>query len=140
MNIPDEILPLTRLRKVLIGKDFYLRRDIKIPVRTIGQAHANWTFDPESLHRDSVVYCFGVGRDISFDLGLIEAFHLKVHAFDPTPDSKAWIEGQALPEGFRFFPVGVADYDGDAAFFAPPPEGPIRCWTRSTIRSRSTWR
>lgn len=123
MNIPDRILPLARLRKVLIGKDFYLRRDIKVPVRTMGHAHADWTFRPELLHTDSVVYSFGVGRDISFDLGLIEAFGLKVYAFDPTPDSRDWIEGQRLSEKFQFLPLGVADYDGRARFYAPPSGG-----------------
>ena len=123
MNLPERLLPLMRLRKVLIGRDFYLRRDIKLPVKTLGHTHADWTFQRDLLDAESIVYSCGVGKDISFDLGLIKEFNLKVYAFDPTPDSAAWVNGQDLPDGFQFVPIGVADYNGRGRFFPPPAGG-----------------
>jgi FkbM family methyltransferase len=71
------------------------------------------------LSKASVVYSFGVGEDISFDLELIRRFGLQVHAFDPTPRSIEWIGSQTLPKEFEFHPYGVADADGRRKF-APP--------------------
>lgn len=77
---------------------------------------------PTSLSDESIVYSFGVGEDISFDLSLIEKYGLKVFAFDPTPRSKSWLRAQKLPRQFHFFELGIADYDGIAEFY--PPENP----------------
>jgi FkbM family methyltransferase len=71
------------------------------------------------LDAKSVVYAFGVGIDISFELALIERFGLTVHAFDPTPLALQWAARQQLPAEFVLHPFGIADYDG-LAHFAPP--------------------
>jgi FkbM family methyltransferase len=65
------------------------------------------------------VYAAGVGRDISFDLALIQRFGLVVHAFDPTPASIAWVRAQELPAGFVLHEHGLADFDGEALFYPP---------------------
>jgi FkbM family methyltransferase len=88
----------------------------------LGSAYGGWAIDPRGLNRSSVVYSFGVGEDISFDLELIERFGATVHAFDPTPRSIEWVAGQSLPVEFHFHPHGIASYDGTATFF--PPENP----------------
>jgi FkbM family methyltransferase len=41
---------------------------------------------------------------------------VNVYAFDPTPESVAWISKQKLPEQFHFIDYGVMDYDGVAQF------------------------
>lgn len=69
--------------------------------------------------RDALLYSFGVGEDISFDIRAIEHFACRVYAFDPTPKCTAWIAAQQLPIGFNFRAVGVAATDGDGEF-APP--------------------
>jgi len=74
------------------------------------------------LSADSIVYSFGIGRDVSFDLSLIDTFGMTVHGFDPTPRSRQWVTHQDLPSRFVFHDVGVADSDGVARFF--PPESP----------------
>ncbi|HET6568292.1 MAG TPA: FkbM family methyltransferase, partial [Rhodothermales bacterium] len=83
---------------------------------------AAWTLQSGTLNPDSIVYSFGVGTDISFDLSLIRQYGLTVHAFDPTSRSLAWIHGQKLPAGFLFHPVGLAGFDGVARF--RPPDNP----------------
>ena len=47
---------------------------------------AIWT-DPLDTH--SVVYSFGVGDNVAWDLEMIRQFGGTVHAFDPTPASIA---------------------------------------------------
>jgi FkbM family methyltransferase len=76
---------------------------------------------PEGLSPASVIYSFGIGDDLSFEQDLIDRFGLTVHAFDPTPQSLAWVRLQNLPQNLVVHEFGVADYDG-VAQFAPPPK------------------
>lgn len=78
---------------------------------------------PDNIDSETIVYSFGVGDDISFDLAMIKHFDLNVFAFDPTPRSIRWIKKQHLPQQFKFFEFGLADYDGTAVFL--PPENPL---------------
>jgi FkbM family methyltransferase len=80
-----------------------------------------------------VVYSLGVGEDVSFDLSLIEEYGFSVHAFDPTPRVKSWIDSQSLPRQFRFQAVGISDFDGEADFYLPAKREFI---SHSMIRAR----
>lgn len=75
--------------------------------------------DPTQLNEQSVVYSFGVGDDISFDLSLMKTFGCHVYAFDPTPKSISWVRQQTLPEGLHFFDYGIAPVDGELTFYPP---------------------
>lgn len=89
-------------------------------VRVIGSEYGGWGVELSTLSPQSIVYSVGVGEDITFDLGLIEAVGCDVHAFDPTPVAVRWIAGQALPNKFHFHPIGLGVRDGDVDFFLPP--------------------
>ena len=119
----DFLTTILRGRKVLLGRDFYQFRQIRQSSLTLGNPYANWTFCPDTLDKDSVVYSFGVGEDISFDLHLMKRFNLQIHAFDPSPESVDWIGGQDLPEGFHFYPYGLSSIDGQIAFAEPADPG-----------------
>ncbi len=114
---------ILRGRKVLMGRDFYQFRQVKRTSLNYGNRFADWTFCPIGLDDRSLVYSFGVGEDISFDLRLMEQFHMPVHAFDPSPRSISWMEGQDLPEGFHFYPYGLAAEDGQITFNEPVAPG-----------------
>jgi len=114
---------LFRGRKVLLGRDFYQFRQLKRKRMQFGNRYAEWTFCPDSLNEESVIYSFGVGSDISWDLQLIEHFNLHIHAFDPSPGSVAWIEEQDLPGEFHFHPYGLAGRDGEISFAEPAEPG-----------------
>jgi len=71
------------------------------------------------------VYSVGVGRHIGFDLWVVRRFGATVHAFDPTPVAQQWIAAQTLPPEFRFYGIGLADFDGEQSFYAPRrPDSP----------------
>ncbi|QDT67036.1 FkbM family methyltransferase [Calycomorphotria hydatis] len=90
-----------------------------LPVKRFGDRTGVWTvFDP-ALGNDSVVYSFGVGNNIAWDLAMIEEYGLEIFAFDPTPRCVDWIAEQDLPPQFHFTPTGLADYDGELKFFIP---------------------
>jgi FkbM family methyltransferase len=108
---------LKRWIKILLGRDLFIRHQISCPKLTYGRAEYDWTFCPSGINNSSIVYSFGIGRDISFDLALIEKFGLRVFAFDPTPKSIAWLESQQLPPQFQYYPWGLSDHDGTLEFF-----------------------
>jgi len=117
------ITRVLRIRKVLLGRDFYQSRQAKYPRLTFGNRYANWTFCPDNLDANSVIYSFGVGEDVSFDLKMIEHFDMHIHAFDPSPRSIDWVQKRDLPEKFHFYPFGLAGKDGNLVFSEPADPG-----------------
>jgi FkbM family methyltransferase len=117
------ITEILRCRKVLIGRDFYQFRQVKCSRSTLGNRFADWTFCPDGLDEHSVVYSFGVGEDISFDLKLMEQYHLHIHAFDPSPRSVEWVQKLQPIEAFHFYPFGLASQDGSISFSEPAQPG-----------------
>ncbi len=113
---------LKRIVHVLRGQDLWQGAQIKRQRMKLGKEGACWCVCPQDLRAGSVVYSFGVGEDISFDLALIERFGLQVQAFDPTPRSIEWLRSQTVPPEFAFHAYGVAGFDGNCAFL--PPENP----------------
>lgn len=72
------------------------------------------------LNKNSLVYSFGIGEDITFDLELMNRIGCEINAFDPTPKSLKWIKEQKLPEKFKFFEYGLSDKNGILKFDPPP--------------------
>ena len=85
----------------------------------IGSSYGGWSVAIEPITPRSIVYSFGVGEDISFDLGMIARFGVTVHAFDPTPRSIAWLRTQELPPALQFHAYGIGSIDGVARFYPP---------------------
>ncbi len=105
--------------RVLGGRDLWQPVQRHCETLLLGNMGASWCVAPEGLSPASLVYCAGVGEEISFDLELIERFGAEVHAFDPTPRSIRWIASRALPDRFVFHDYGLADFDGTTHFHAP---------------------
>ena len=112
-----------RLVKQIKGQDLWTHAQIRCPKMHVGSGDGRFCICPNRITKDSVVYSFGVGAEISFELALIDRFGANVYAFDPTPESIGWVGAQELPEAFRFFGYGIADYDG-VATFTPLPWNP----------------
>lgn len=91
---------------------------VDLPVELVG-GPKGWPVCTELIDERSVVYSFGVGRNVDWDLAMIRRFGVTVHAFDPTPESIRWVRSQALSEKFAFHACGISDRDGLQAFHAP---------------------
>lgn len=108
--------------KTILRRDLIYRKDIDCAVFQSGSDYEGWTVADGYLDRDSVVYSFGIGEDVSFDLALIARYGLAVHAFDPTPQSIAWVKNSRLPAAFILHEYGLAARNGIVTF--RPPENP----------------
>lgn len=113
---------IKRVIRVLIGKDFFLKAEYVCPKERVGSIYGGWDIASGKIDKNSIVYSFGVGKDVSFDVALIDKFNLHIYAFDPTPKSIDWVRNQELPSNFVFFEYGLADSDGDVVF--NPPKNP----------------
>jgi FkbM family methyltransferase len=120
----DHVRLVRRVPSVLRGRDYFFRPDAEYGgnVEKFGTGYGGWDVVTDTIGRESVVYSFGVGEDVSFDLALVSRYGLCVHLFDPTPRSIEWMRFQQFPEQFRFHDFGLAAVDGEIAF--NPPENP----------------
>lgn len=113
---------LRRARRAIgaiVGMDVYARVQLRRPKIYLGNDNASWCVCPAGLTDRSIVYSFGVGEDISFDLTLIQQFGMRVHAFDPTPRSAVWMRMQKTPKEFVFHEYGIGPFDGSVVFYPP---------------------
>ncbi|MFH1178238.1 MAG: FkbM family methyltransferase [bacterium] len=78
--------------------------------------NAEYDLDASFITKDSVIYSFGVGDDIAWDVGMIKKFGCEVHSFDMTPSSIEWVAKQKLPSKLHFHPYGISNFDGNALF------------------------
>ena len=109
--------------KIILKREVYIPVQKKIDKEYLGSAeYGGWYIHPNILDKKSLIYSFGIGEDISFDLDLIKKFGCRVYAFDPTPKSLKWLEKQKLPPEFFYYDYGIGNYDGQAKFF--PPKNP----------------
>jgi FkbM family methyltransferase len=121
---------LKRTLRLISGGDVLYRHDISLPKIRLGTMYGEWTLTPNGLNPSSVVYSFGIGDDISFDLAAIDRFSLQVHGFDPSPAAQSWIARQRLPPQYSFHPFGIGEEDGDVPFFVPKPNECMYSLTR----------
>jgi FkbM family methyltransferase len=118
-----------------------LRMQVVRKLQRFGSAYGGYYLDASMVGKNSVVYSLGIGKDVSFDLQLIERFGASVEGFDPTPAVKHWLSRQTLPEQFHFHAKGIADFDGETSFYLPPREDwishsliPAKQYSRESIR------
>lgn len=81
-----------------------------------------WVVPNGLLDARSIVYSFGVGEDISFDLELMRRFGCRVFAYDPTPAAAKFIERLVPGPNFVFSQLGLAAVDGVAEFAETHPD------------------
>lgn len=104
---------------IVKGRSLSLKRSIKIQHKWFGNQYGGFYLHTENLNEDSIIYSFGIGEDISFDLQLIEEFKSKVYGFDPTPKSIKWVNSQEFPSQFIFSDYGIGKETGNVTFYLP---------------------
>jgi len=88
----------------------------------------NWTIRTSGLGKDSIIYCAGVGRDISFEHALADRFGARIILLDPSPTGQETM-GLAVnqrPE-FEFLPVALGGCPGSLNL-APPTDAEEGSW------------
>lgn len=97
----------------------HLRIGLKCKSKWYGNNYGGFNLNPALIDKNSIIYSFGIGEDISFDEALIETHKCHVYGFDPTPKSIDWCSKQALPENFHFYDFGISNKTGKADFHLP---------------------
>jgi FkbM family methyltransferase len=117
---------LSRRRKEKINRETdaasvnHLKPAVNIVCRWYGTSYGGFYIIADWLNESSVIYSFGIGKDVSFDLECIRRHGSPVCAFDPTPKAIEWIARQKLPEKFHFYPYGIsASVTGETDFYLP---------------------
>lgn len=116
------IRPIRRLKNQLKSKLGYiatLKTDYRCPRKWYGNEYGGFYINPNLLTSESVVYSFGIGQDVSFDLEVIANHNCRVFGFDPTPKSIAWVENENFPANFKFEGIGVGKNNETAVFNLP---------------------
>lgn len=112
----DPLRIIRRELRALVGHEVSIPIRLKCPRARLGSAYGGWWIRSDILGPHSIVYSVGIGRDISFDVSLIQRYGLTVHAFDPTRKCRDWLRSQQLSPSFVFTGIGLADYDGRGSF------------------------
>lgn len=105
--------------RVIQARDLHFRPDVRIPMEVHGTSYGGFAVLKDSLDADASVLSFGIGEDASFDLSLIEKYGCRVHAFDPTPKSVAWVKERVRDSRFLFHECAVSGTDGEIRLFLP---------------------
>lgn len=102
-------------------KYHHLCVDVSLKSEWLGNLYGGFYVAPQLVSSSSVVYSFGIGEDISFDLSLSNITGCTVHCFDPTPKSLNWLDKQPKSQLSRIIvhPYGVAQKTHQGTFYLP---------------------
>jgi FkbM family methyltransferase len=108
-----------RLRRFIIDS-LFLRRGFSLKNWGDKGSGCEWTFCPDGLGPNSIVYSGGVGKNISFEHELVRNFNCTVHLLDPSPTGVATmqLEENRVPQ-LHFYPVALAGSRGTLRLSPP---------------------
>jgi FkbM family methyltransferase len=121
MDAANQILSIPNRLKVFY-QQYLWKPIIALKAGTVwhGNPKAGFYICPHLLPEQPLVYSFGVGDDISFDLAIIEKYNGRVEAFDPTPASVTFIDQLQLSlSRFQHHPFGLQKVNGNQTFYFP---------------------
>ena len=103
----------------------HLKPTIRCTKRWYGSSYGGFYINPDLVKTTSIVYSFGIGKDITFDRKCIARHGCHVYGFDPTPKSIAYIGSVPANDKFHFFEYAVSpDVTKHIEFFLPAhPKG-----------------
>lgn len=84
-----------------------------------GSSYGGFYVNPSLLNSKSIVYSFGIGKDISFDKRIINKHKCQVFGFDPTPKSINFIKNIQPNPLFHFHEFGLSTNNKIEKFFLP---------------------
>jgi FkbM family methyltransferase len=96
-----------------------------------GSDYGGWAIPKGFLNSKSIVYSFGAGEDISFDISLAEANQCEVNIFDPTPKAISHFKNAildletSLSKLLKYQAIGVFNKDKLVKFYTPQNENHV---------------
>lgn len=112
-------LKLKKLKMQLTGQVKHLKKGINCKYEWYGNQYGGFYLNPELLGKEAIVYSFGIGEDITFDLEVIRRHQANVYGFDPTPKSINWVTKNVNDAKFIFLKYGISNESGFVNFFLP---------------------
>lgn len=97
-----------------------------LKVEVIGNKYGRGYYIPGLLRKEGIVYSFGIGEDVSFDLELLKNHDIRIVGFDPTPKSIDWVKNNhEIPGNFIFQEYGLSAKTGQLRFFLPENDSQV---------------
>lgn len=109
-------------RRLLLKHRLKLKKAFNCNSDWYGNNYGGFFMNPDLLSKESIIYSFGIGEDISFDRSAITRHHCKVFGFDFTPRSIEWVSKQELPATFEFHAYGIGITSGLITLYLPKNE------------------
>lgn len=114
---------LIRIKKRL---EFIKKKKIRIQINSEKQwfgdsedvCYGGYFINPLLVNKRSIIYSFGIGLDISFELDLISNFKCPIYCFDPTPRSIAFMKN-LNNKHIYFSPIGLSGLNKSVKFYLP---------------------
>lgn len=110
---------IRKLYRILRGKDFWMRPDVKLPMVRLGTSYGGWWVSSDHLEKNLNVISAGIGEDASFDRVLLSSYNANVYAIDPSPRACDYVANSCLGERFLFINKALAKKSGDISFCLP---------------------
>jgi FkbM family methyltransferase len=103
----------------------HLRPTVRCTKKWYGSSYGGFYINPDLVNPTSIVYSFGIGKDITFDRKCMAIHDCHVYGFDPTPKAIAYVKSLAPIAKFHFFDHAVSpDVTKHIEFFLPAhPKG-----------------
>lgn len=122
---------ISQKRKVKLSREIekekvtHLHKTINCEHEWYGSSYGGFFINPTLLNSKSIVYSFGIGKDITFDKTIMKKHGCKIYAFDPTPKSIDYIRENNPSDLFAFHDYGITNLEsGLQNFYLPTnPKG-----------------
>lgn len=101
----------------------HFKINYKCKKKWYGSSYGGFFINPDLINEKSIVYSFGIGKDITFDSKIIKKHQASVFGFDPTPKSIEYINEIKLGDKFCFFPFGISTKSQTEDFFLAKGKG-----------------
>jgi len=124
-EVVNRQLYLEKLRDKIASQNDVLTGSSGCPLMLVGTYTQGWVISGAvvtNARPSPVVYSFGAGKDVSFDLDLINAFVEEekdplVHLLEPDPRSLEWLAKQRLTRRLLLHPFALGRADADIPFW-----------------------
>jgi FkbM family methyltransferase len=114
---------IKKIKRILTGNDFFYKTTLSLKDKKIGSDYGGWWIAIDDLQKkELVIFSFGLGEDVSFDIEIIKEYECNIFGFDPTPKSIKYVESLKLPKNFKLYKYALSDKAGTLKFNLPKNE------------------